>query len=90
MICERLRGDSSSLLFLVVEGALAGFWDDGNHGVGCKLELGVRAPGAALLRGPEPAQSVQPTTDPCAQEAHQHRGQAMGPRPQQAAQTKGL
>lgn len=46
--------------------------------------------GAALLCGPEPTQSVQPATDPCAQEAHQHRGQAMGPRPQQATQTKGL
>lgn len=65
-------------------------WHDGDLGIGCKLELGVRASGAALLRGSESAQSVQPATDPCAQEAQQHWGQAMGPRPQQAAQTKGF
>lgn len=48
------------------------------------------APGAALLHRPEPAQFVQPATVPRAQEAQQHRGQAMGSSPQQAAQTKGL
>lgn len=64
--------------------------DDGDPGVGCEPELGVRASGAALLRGPEPAQLVQPTADARAQEAQQHRGQAVGPRAQQAAQTKGL
>lgn len=50
----------------------------------------MRASGAAVLRGPEPAQSVQPAPDPGAQETLQHGGQAMGPSPQQAAETKGL
>lgn len=67
-----------------------GVWDDGDPGVGCEPELGVRASGAALLRGPKPAQFVQPAADPRAEEAQQHRGQAVGPRAQQAAQTKGL
>lgn len=80
----------SSSTCVLVEGENLRLWDDGDSGVGCKLELSVRAPGAALLHRPEPAQSVQPAADPCAQEAHQHRGQAMGPRPQQVAQTKGL
>lgn len=76
--------------FFVAGREIQRLWDDGDPCVGCKLELCVRASGAALLRGPEPAQSVQPAPDPGAQEALQHGGQAMGPRPQQAAETKGL
>lgn len=96
----RLRGDPSSppprfprrtsATCALVEGGTERLWDDGDPGIGCKLELGVWASGAALLRGPEPAQSVQPATDPRAEETLQHRGQAMGPSPQQTAQTKGL
>lgn len=71
------------------KGHSGSIWDDGDPCVGCELEFSVWASGAAMLRGPEPAQPG-PATDPCAKEAHQHWGEAMGSRPQQATPTKGL
>lgn len=67
-----------------------GFWDDGDSGIWCELELCVWPFGAALLPGPEPAKLVRTGPDSCAHEPQQHRGQAVGSCAQQAAQTKGL
>lgn len=85
---QRLRRGSSSSPPPTLLVALLRLWDDGGPGFGYKFELCLWAFGAALLRGRQP--SVQPAADPCAEEAPQHRGQAMGARAEQAAQTKGL
>lgn len=66
------------------------FWDDGDSGIRCELELCVQPYGAALLPGPEPAKLARTAPDSCAHEPQQHWGQAVGSRAQQAAQTKGL